>query len=75
MLSNYKINKTYYVAVMREIPIDHDFILTSETGKIEILSKGIFSIFIPFTILVKSHSFLKWQALVSKPLIFYNAEV
>ena len=44
MLSNYKINKTYYVAVMREIPIDHDFILTSETGKIEILSKGIFSI-------------------------------
>ena len=44
MLSNYKINKTCYVAVMREIPIDHDFILTSETGKIEILSKGIFSI-------------------------------
>lgn len=42
MLPNYS-NNIYYVAVLREVPIDYDFIITTNNGKIEMISKGIFN--------------------------------
>ena len=42
MLPNYS-NNIYYVSVLREVPIDYDFIITTNNGKIEMISKGIFN--------------------------------
>ena len=41
MLSTYS-NNVYYIAVLREMPLDYDFINTTAKGKIEMISKGIF---------------------------------